>query len=395
MDDVTGFLGRAFRPFFLLLGGFGGVIIPIWIAMWLGGLNLPTWGNPLLWHGHELIFGFASAAIAGFLLTASAVWSGRNALQGVPLALLVMVWLTGRVAMLLTAYIPTLLAAIIDLAFLPLVAIGLIWTLWGSGQVRNYALLVVVTALFTCNLFIHLDAMGVMSNVGTVALRASIDIVIILLLIIGGRIIPSFTVNAFKQAQIPHNIRQFKWLDYCGIGSLVLLAASRALLHNHLDFIVGSLSLLAAIILSARLCFWQSWKTRKDPLLWSLHLGTIWIVIGLLLDAGYLLGLESITRSMGIHALAIGAISGSILAVVTRVALGHTGRPLKLPRGAVWIYVLINIAAAIRVFLPLLPADLYTLLLWLAGISWSAALFLMATLYFQILIKPRYDGLAG
>lgn len=395
MDHVFGFLGRAFRPFFLFSAGFGGLIIPIWMAMWLAKIPLPSWGTPLLWHGHEMIYGFVCAAITGFLLTASAVWSGRKALQGIPLALLVIVWLAGRVVMLLTDHIPFLLTAIIDLSFLPMVAIALIWTLGSAGQLKNYALIIVISVLFSCNLFIHLDAMGVLSNVGPAALRASIDVVIILLTIIGGRIIPSFTANALNLAQIPHNIRQPKYLDYCGIGCLVLLTVSRALQHDQSDIIVGLLSLSCAFLLSARFCFWQSWKTRKDPLLWSLHLGAIWIVIGLFLDAGYLLGLGSITRSMGIHALAIGAIGASILAVVTRVALGHTGRPLKLPAGAVWIYILINIAAFIRVFLPMFPADHYTILLWLAGISWSASLFLTAMLYFQILIKPRPDRLAG
>lgn len=396
-----GLWGRAFRPFFLLMALFGVITVCVWIAMWLGKVALPGWGRTGWWHGHELIFGFAAAAIAGFILTASAVWTGRRALQGLPLVALVIVWLLGRIAFLFSAYIPATLVACIDLAFLPLVAAGLIWTLYGSGQWRNYALVLVLALLTLCNLFIHLAVLEVELPAivvmvlgqapGEVALRAAIDVVILLLSIIGGRIIPPFTANALNRDGIAHSIKRYEWLDRSIITVFVLLTVTRLFSIEPLTMVM---SLAAAVLTLGRIWTWQSWRTFHDPLLWSLHIGAWWIVAGLALDTAWLAGLP-VSKSAGIHALTIGAISGSILAVVTRVGLGHTGRPLILPFGAVWIYVAINLAALIRVALLYLPAGYYAQLLWLSGACWSVAMLQFVIRYYNILINSRPDGKPG
>jgi uncharacterized protein involved in response to NO len=400
-SEVYGLWGRAFRPFFLLMAVFGVVAIIVWVSMWSGRLALPTWGRVSWWHGHELIFGFAVAAVAGFILTASAVWSGRRAVQGLPLMALVFVWLLGRVAFLLSAYVPSWLVACCDLVFLPLLAGCSIWTLYGSGQWRNYALVAVLIALTMCNLMMHLAVLGIevtplfgliqLQLSGEAALRAAIDIVILLLSIIGGRIIPPFTANALNRDGVEHAIKRFVWLDRSIIGVFVLLTLAR-ILSVQTGMLV--LSIAAAALTVGRMWTWQTWRTLHYPLLWSLHVGTFWIVVGLMLDAAWLAGL-SIPASTGVHALTIGAVSGSILAVVTRVGLGHTGRLLSLPVGAVWIYVAINLAALVRVILVITPANYYSEMLWLSAVCWSFAMLLFVNRYFSILVNSRPDGRPG
>jgi len=390
--EPHGLWGRAFRPFFLGAAIFTALAVPAWASMWLGHLAAPSWLAPMWWHGHEMVFGFVAAAIAGFLLTASPVWTGGPALTGRPLAALVSLWAAGRIAFATVGSLPAWLVAAIDLSFLPAVAAVVARTLWGSGQIRNYAIVGIVLALAAANGATHAPALGLASGVAGAALRLAVDGVIVLILVVGGRITPAFTQNALRRAGSDRIVRSPGWLDALTIGSAATLAAVTLAVGR--GPLTGFLALLAGGAAAARLIGWQPWHTRHDPLLWSLHAGAAWIVVGLLLVGASDLG-GPIPPAAGLHALTAGAIGSTILAVMTRVGLGHTGRPLTLPGGVVWCYVLVHAAAVFRVATPFVSGGVQRALVIASSVAWSAAFGLFVVRYGRSLTTPRPDGKAG
>jgi uncharacterized protein involved in response to NO len=387
-----GLWGRAFRPFFLVLALYAAVALPWWTAVWLGAVSAPGWLLPGWWHGHEMLFGLVAAAIAGFLLTASAVWSGGPALSGAPLAALVALWIAGRVAFAAAGRLPAGLVAATDVAFLPAVAVAGVRTLWGSGQRRNYAVVGIVVALAVANAVMHAEALALVSGVAGRALRFAVDGVVVLILVIGGRITPAFTQNALRRDGIERTVRSWPWLNALTITAAGALALVSLVLAR--SPATGVLALIAALATAARLAGWQSWHTRSDPLLWSLHAGSAWVVVGLLLVGASDLG-APIPAAAGLHALTAGAMGATILAVMTRVGLGHTGRPLVLPRGVVWCYALVHAGALARVVAPLVAGEGQRALLLCSGVCWAAAFGLFAVRYGSILTQPRPDGRPG
>lgn len=390
--DPFGLWGRAFRPFFLALGVYATFAMPWWVLGWIGVLDLPTWLAPMWWHGHEMIFGFVAAAIAGFLLTASPVWTGGPALTGRPLAVLVALWVAGRVAFALAGVLPLALVSIIDFAFLPAVAAAVLRTIWGSGQIRNFGVVGLILALAATNAAMHAEALGLASGIAGLALRFAVDLVVVLILVIAGRITPAFTQNAFRQRGVVRVVRSWPWLNNLTIGAAIAVAASSLLLGR--TPMTGLLGVIAGFAAGARLAGWQSGATRSDPLLWSLHMASAWIVVGLLLVGGSDLGLP-IPATAGLHALTAGAIGSAVLAVTTRVGLGHTGRPLVLPDGVVWCYVLVNAAAIVRVAAPFFSGGDQRTLLVLSGLAWAGAFAFFTIRYARILVTPRPDGNPG
>lgn len=390
--DPYGLWGRAFRPFFLGLSVHAAVAVPGWALVWLGAVPAPAWLAPMWWHGHEMVFGFAAAAIAGFLLTASPVWTGGPALTGRPLAALFALWLSSRLLFAQAGVVSPGWLAAVDVPFLPAVAIAMARTLWGSGQRRNYAVLGVVGVLALANAAMHAEALGLVAGVAGRALRFAVDFVVVLLLVIGGRITPAFTRNAFARSGIDRVVRTVPWLDALTIALAVGVALADAILGR--GRVAGVLALAAGASAAARLAGWQGLQTRFDPLLWSLHAGMAWIVIGLWLVGASDLG-APVPPSAGLHALTAGAIGSSILAVVTRVSLGHTGRPLVLPRGVVSAYALVHLAAGFRVTSAFVAGSGHQTLLWFAALAWSAAFAIFALRYAPILTTRRPDGRPG
>jgi uncharacterized protein involved in response to NO len=390
--EPFGLWGRAFRPFFLGLAIYGVLAIPWWTLVWLGLLPAPSWLIPMWWHGHEMMFGFVAAAIAGFLLTASPVWTGGPALTGRLLAALVAVWVLGRVALAAAGILPAWLVAAVDLAFLPAVAIAVVRTLSGSGQLRNYAVVGIVLALAAANVVMHAEALGLASGAAGPALRFAVDLVVVLILVIAGRITPAFTQNALRRRGLERSVRSWPWIGAVAIGSAGALAVATAALGR--TPLTGVHALLAGLAAAARLAGWQTWHVRSDPLLWSLHVGSGWLVAGLLLVGASDLG-AGIPAAAGLHALTAGAMGTTILAVMTRVGLGHTGRALVLPRGMVWSYVFVQAAAVARVAAPFASAEGLRALLLVSGLAWAAAFGLFAVGYWPILTTPRPDGRPG
>lgn len=390
--EPFGLWGRAFRPFFLAGSIHAALLVPLWTLVWIGVFPAPSWLAPSWWHGHEMVFGVVAAAIAGFLLTASPVWSGGPALTGAPLAALFGLWLAGRLAFAAAGALPAWIVAAVDVAFLPAVAVAVARTLWGSGQHRNHALVGVVVALGLADAVMHAEALGLVSGVAGRALRLAVDGVVVLLLVIGGRITPAFTQNALRRREIDRSVRSRPWLDALVIAAAGVLAVAGAVAGR--TPATGVLAILAGLAAALRLAGWQSWQTRSDPLLWSLHVGAAWLVVGLLLVGAGDLG-APIPASAGLHALTAGAMGATILAVMTRVGLGHTGRPLELPAGVVWCYALVNAGAVARVALGFAPAGAQRLLVVASGLAWAAAFGLFAVRYAPILLTPRLDGRPG
>lgn len=391
-EEPFGLWGRAFRPFFLGGAIYAALVIPWWTGAWLGFLGAPAWLTPMLWHGHEMVFGFAAAAIAGFLLTASPVWSGGPVLNGRPLAVVLGLWVVGRVAFVAAGSLPAWAVAAADLAFLPAVAGAVVRTLWGSGQIRNYGIVAVVLALAAANAALHAEALGLAPGVARPALRFAVDAVVVLILVVGGRITPAFTQNAFRMRGIDRSVRSRPALNRATIGLAVATALAGLVLGR--TPVTGAVAAAAGLASAARLAGWQGLATRRDPLLWSLHLALAWVSVGLVLVGLGDLG-APIPATAGLHALTAGGIGGAVMAVTTRVALGHTGRPLVLPSGVVGCYVLVHVAAVARVVAPFLAAEGQRALLLTSGLAWACAFGLFVLRYASILTRPRVDGLPG
>jgi uncharacterized protein involved in response to NO len=342
------------------------------------------------WHGHEMVFGLVAAAIAGFLLTASPVWTGGPALTGKPLAALVALWATGRIALAAASILPRALVAGLDVAFLPAVSLAVLRTLRGSRQYRNYGIAALLLVLALANAAMHAEALGLLSDLAGRALRFAVDVVVVLLLVIGGRITPAFTQNALRRRGSDAVVRSSPWLNAAAVGAAGALALASLLFGRGAE--TGVLAAIAGLAAAARLAAWQSWETRSDPLLWSLHAGAAWAAAGLLLVAASDLG-APIPPSAGLHALTAGAIATTILAVMTRVGLGHTGRPLVPRKGTVGCYALAHAAAGLRVAAAF--AGDHPALLVASSLAWSAAFGIFAICYWPILTTPRPDGRPG
>lgn len=384
------FWGRGFRPFFLVGSLYGAAAVTLWTAMWRGWMPPPAWLAPQWWHGHEMLFGFVAAAIAGFLTTAAPVWTGRPAPTGRPLAALVGLWALGRVAMLAAGVLPAWLVAAADGAFLPVLACVLAGLVWRTGQYRNYGVIVLVAVLALANLAVHAQALGITTGSAPLALRFTIDVVIVLVVVIGGRITPAFTANAFLRSGIAAPIRSWRWLDRAAVAATVLVAVADLLAPRSVGS--GVAAAVAAVAVAARVAGWQTLRTWRDPLVWSLHAGMLWVPLGFALVAASDLG-AAIPATAGLHALTGGAMGAMIIAVVTRVSLGHTGRPLVLPNGSSLSYGLVHAGALARVAAALAPSA--PVLLWAGAVLWAGAFVLFAVLHGPILLGPRVDGKPG
>jgi uncharacterized protein involved in response to NO len=383
---------QGLRPFFLLAGLDAVFNIGVWLAAYL---RPELWPATLLpgpfWHGHEMIFGFTAAAVGGFLLTAVPGWTGRASYAGIPLMGLSALWLLGRVAMFPLAHVPAVAAAVIDLAFFPALALTLAPPLIRARKINNLPFLVLLTALFVADLLFHLDSLGALENGMQIGLGLAADIIIILIVVIGGRIIPAFTRAGMMRRGKILDIAAYPWLERLAIASAVavligdLVAAQSA--AN------GAVAFLAAVLQAARLIQWKGWRAWREPLIWVLHLGYGWLVVGLALKGAWLL-LEAPVAAKWLHAFTVGCFATMILAVMTRASLGHTGRALQAPRSMTVSYLLVTLAAVVRVFGPAI-AENYDAVIAVSGTLWLAAFALFTIVYAPILTMPRADGRPG
>ncbi len=389
-------LSAAFRIFFLL-AGLAAVLNGLAWLTWLGlhaaggAILRPSFSvAPHLWHGHEMIFGYALATVAGFFLTAVPSWTGTQPLGSRPLILLAAVWIAGRVAIWASAVLPAPLVALCDLAFVPLLAYFAGRALCAKPAPRNLIVLALLGFLFASNLMAHLDWLDWMPGLATRGLAGGILSLITLIGMIGGRVVPAFTRNALVAAGHATGLPQsHKPLEAVSIGTLWLLLIAR--LFEAPDMVLALLASVGALAHGARLFLWRGPASRGMPIVWSLHLGYAWLPIGLAaLALAY--GSGILPESAALHALAVGGVGGMTLAVMTRAALGHSGRALVVARPIAWAYGMVALAAALRVFAPALVPGLYMTWILGAGAVWTLAFLIYLAVYWPVLTGPQVRG---
>ncbi len=377
-------LSYAFRPFFLIGGIFAILAIFAWI-MTLHAKGLP--GVTLLWHNHEMLIGFAMAAVAGFSLTAVANWTGRPAITGAPLGWLILSWLAGRTAMLFSGWLPANLVFLLDMLFPVFLGVLLGREIVGGRSKRNYPLVVIMIVIIALNGLYHFGVNQWLPGSERLAIYLLIHTILLLVAIIAGRIVPSFTANWLRKQghdRLPLDsdiIRRIALL----LTILVGLTASFIPLHP----LTGVLAFAAALLHGLRLSRWRGFATISNPLLFVLHAAYAWLPIGYFLLGCAVFGWV-FTPTSALHALTMGAIGSIVLAVTTRVALGHTGRPLKAARATVLAYWIFMLAVIIRVFGPLTGFD-YLMIMDLSALGWMLAFTIFCWVYWPILSRPRAD----
>lgn len=392
---VGNLFSYGFRPFFLAAAVYAAALMVLWLAFIAtvhaggDGAWLPVAGSPYAWHAHEFAMGFAAAAIAGFLLTAVPNWTGALPLKGAPLAALFALWLAGRLVMLLSGLLPPLLVAVVDIAFLPVLAGAAIRQLLVKPAARNFVLIGILLMMTCANVVHHLGVNAILNADPLAAARSAVLAAAVMIAMIGGRIIPSFTHNWLnvRRHAGPMPYRDAK-LDAASVLSIAIFAAAEIMRPGSIAS--GVLAAAAAGINAVRLYGWCGWQTRSEPIVWILHVGYAWLIAGLgVFAAAALTG--AVSGSLAYHALGAGAAATMILAVMSRASLGHTGRKLIAPPLVVWSYRLITLAALLRVFGAMLATSPAAsgLVLSMAATAWIASFVLFVIVYAPILAGPR------
>ena len=366
---------QGFRPFFLGAALFAGIALPLWIAALESGLTMPSHFAPRDWHIHEMVFGYFPAVLAGFLLTAIPNWTGRLPVAGPRLAALFALWLAGRGAIAISSVSPWG-AALVDMAF-PAALAALAWREVVAGKtLRNVPVCALVTLLAIADA--GFDIAELTARETAPFERLGLGVAAMLIAVIGGRIVPSFTRNWLVKAGRAPLPAPFGVADKVAIVGLAAALLSWIAVPSSL--VTGALFAIAAALHGARILRWSGWQTWSEPLVLILHLGYAWLPIWFALAAVSILAPGSLDASTALHALTAGAVATMTLAVMTRATLGHTGRALTANLPTVAIYGLVIAGAALRLFAHALPID-YLTVLGVAGSLWSAAFILFAIVY--------------
>lgn len=377
-------LRLGFRPFYLGAAVFGALAVPLWLALFMGWISLSLSVAPLLWHAHEMLFGFAAAVIVGFLLTAGKAWTALSTPRGAFLGVLFGLWLAARIAGIVGPYA---LYAVLDLLLLPAVAAVLIDVLVRARNRRNLALAGILILLSLTNLCFHLAVLGAITLSPLRALHGALALIVMIECVMAGRVLPAFTNSVVRGL----NLKVRPRLEQVTLA-LTVLALLAWVVEAPPAFSASAFVLAAAAHL-VRQWSWRPGATRSFPILWVLHAAYVWLPLGFALLALAQMGWVSV--SAGVHALAIGATGGLIIGMVTRTARGHTGRPLQASKAEVLAYALVMAAAVLRVVLPLLAPQWLVQLLLAAALAWSAALAIYLVIYTPWLLSTRLDGKDG
>ncbi len=380
-------LASGFRPFFLLAALYAAVGIPFWVATLAGA---PPWhvpANPLDWHAHEMVFGYAGAVLAGFLLTAIRKWAGRPTVDGVPLLVLCVLWLGARVLPFLPR-VPPLAAAVVDVAFWFGLLVACARPIVQARNRRNYGFVVLLGAFVLAVMLSHANRLGFLHAEFWGAHSLGVDLVALAIVVMAGRVVPSFTRNATRRTDISETPVH----DRLVVGCLVLVAAlDAASLPPHWSAVPAGIS---GILVLARARYWGPQYTLRDPLLWGLHLAHAWLGVGLVLR-GLVPWVAWLPPSVALHAVTAGGIGLVTFSMMARVTLGHTGRVLLAPRGLGASMGLLATSALIRVIGPIVAASHLSAVLAVAGALWSASFAGYLVVYGRALVTPRVDGLPG
>ena len=383
----TPLFGLGFRVFFALAGLSALILIVLWNAIFKGTLSVDNYFANNVWHAHEMLLGYCVAVIAGFLLTAVKNWTGKPTLTGDKLAGLALLWLYGRILPFYAGLLPDVLIAAVDFAFLPILAYQISKPIIQSRHFRSLVFIGLLLLLTLGNGLIHGETLGLSQNTAWTGIQLIVATIIILILIIAGRVFPFFTERGLSGTLIIRN----PLLDALSIGSSVVVFALQ------IWAISGTFLALAAVfavlVNSARLSGWYVQRIWYVPLLWILYAGYGWIILGFLLTA--LSAYAWVSPSLALHAFTLGGIGILTLGMMARVSLGHTGRALKASNAIAQAFVLINLAALLRVLLPIALPNWYNILIYGSTLSWLAAFSLFMFVYAPILTTPRIDGQEG
>lgn len=379
-------LALGFRPFYLLAAAFGAIAVAVWVATYLGWWVPASqpWMGTMLWHAHEMVFGFSAAVVVGFLFTAGKNWTGLQTPQGAWLGALAGVWLLARVLMWTG---PAWAGIAVDAAFLPLCSLNFFRILRRAKSQRNYGLAIALGVMGALNIAFHAAALGGQMAWALHAAEAATGLVVIFVTVIGGRVIPMFTANAIPGVRI----RRWQPVERAVIALTLLAMLANALRAPAM--LTAILALGAAIAHGVRLSGWDPLRTLHKPIVSILHAAYAFLPVGFLLIA--LAAFGWLDASTALHALTVGVIGCAIIAMVTRTALGHTGRMLQTGRTEHLAYLFMALAAVVRVAGPIALPALKPQAIALAGTLWVLALVLYLIKYTPFLMRPRVDGKEG
>jgi uncharacterized protein involved in response to NO len=376
-------LALGFRPFYLLASGFAAVSVLLWALQFAGILRAPILAGPA-WHGHEMLFGYTLAVIAGFLLTAVRNWTGLPTPTGAALGALALLWIAGRV-LVLTPF--AIAAAVVNALFPIAVAAAIGMPLFRSRNRRNYFFVALLALASAVVLAVHLSLLGLVEWPARASLQVGLDVVLFIIAVIAGRVIPMFTNNGVPGAGASRR----PWLETMALASVLAMLAAD--LVGAGASVVVPVALVAMLGHGARLALWHPWRTSSAPLVWVLHAAYAWIPLHFALRALAAGGL--VPGTLAIHALTLGVVGGMTIGMMTRTARGHTARPLKAGRAEVAAYLLVFAAAIVRVFGGMLLPSLYVGTVVTSAVLWSAAFAVYFVKYLPWLIRPRLDGKPG
>ncbi|MCG7533456.1 NnrS family protein [Pseudoalteromonas sp. OOF1S-7] len=390
-EQIPPVLRLAFRPFFLLGGFFSCLALIVWGCVLSGTLQFTPYGHVLFWHSHEMLFGFVSAIVVGFLLTAVQNWTGIPSIRGRKLAVLAGLWIAARVLMLFSST-PPWLVILVDLLFLPLAGYWLAKPIIAIGQMRNLFFVPILVFLSATNLIMHLGVVLNLPSLYQHGYISAIWLITLLMSILGGRVIPFFTANGTKTEKVT----PIRWLEYLTLGMTwgIFAVYITGLNHYLPEQGLGGLMLLCALAHVIRVQRWKFRLTLKVPLLWSLHAAYWFIPIGIaLIGISYLS--DMLTLSTAFHALTVGAMGSMILSMMSRVSLGHTGRKLVVRQLVVVAFGAVFVSALIRVFGILFFASFSFTFVLISIVTWCIAYGLFTLVYYPVLTQPRADGRPG
>lgn len=374
-----------FRPFFLFGALWVVLAMCLWMAMLAGAITLPTRFDPTSWHAHAFLFGYLGAVLAGFLLTAVPNWTGRLPLVGWPLAALFGIWVAGRIAVLLSATLPLGVAMIVDLAFPLVLGTVILREIVAGKNWRNLIILALLATFTLANALFHIEMMGGGYAAQGVGLRLGVATAVMMIAVVGGRIIPSFTRNWL--ARTDNHARPTPPMQrFDKVVLLISLIVLSLWVMRPLQPGTGMALILFALLHFARLARWQGYHTVRDPLVWVLHVAYLFIPLG-----GLVLGLD---QTMGNpdaagaqHLWMAGAVGAMTLAVMTRATLGHTGQALRANRATVMIYLCLIGSVVAR-----LGASVLTEFTYLSGVLWLAAFGGFALTYGRSLLSATPES---
>ena len=375
-----------FRPFFLAAGLYAVVMMALWLGVLNGRIQIGSL-SPVVWHAHEMVFGFTVAVIAGFLLTAARNWTGLPTPSGPALVLLFLLWLAGRVSFFIPG-LPISTIALLDLLFLPVLAVVLARPILKAHQFYNFPFPLMLLVLAAANVLVHIEALGRPDALVSVGLHLAVYVIVTMIAVMGGRVIPSFTDN-----KLGSRARRWKAIEI--LMPIATISALLAVLIAPRSPITSLIAAAAACVHGVRLAGWYTPRFWSVPLLWVLHLGYAWIPVGFLLLALSAAGLNPMAAGSALHAFTAGAIGVLTLGMMARVSLGHTGRMLEPARLMTLAFATLNLAALIRVGMPLIAPDMHGNTMLLAGLLWMIGFGLFAAIYTPILLRPRVDGKPG